>query len=369
MAINGIVPQSITLSHNHGGFRRLITLYTDDPQTVVEAPGWINRYRIGVSYRDGWDIFHIISPTFSQTYMATEAADGTVSLAFTGGAGSGTVLGDGFISNVALVGTNLVFTGVAGAFSGTIPLGAVVPTQYMRSITGIDLKTTGVANQYTVSVTWTDQNGAVQTTNDSSPVTIALTETVTTLVDQGNRTYTYTSENGTATVVDARDTVTTLVDNLNGSFTYTNEAGLAVTISAGAQTITTLVDNANRTYTYTSENATTTLIDARDVTTTLVDNNNATFTYTNELGAAVTYAEEVTTLVDAGTGIYTYTNELGAAVPFGWVRAVNTVSLLPNPSTVRAGMLYVVNNDTAVNNGIYKVDGAIGANGVGFTQI
>lgn len=51
----------------------------------------------------------------------------------------------------------------------------------------------------------------------------------------------------------AQQTVTTLVDNGNGSITYTNEAGASTTVSAGAQTVTTLVNNNNGTYTYTNE--------------------------------------------------------------------------------------------------------------------
>ena len=41
------------------------------------------------------------------------------------------------------------------------------------AITGIDLKPTANANEYTVEITWTDGDGNAQTTTDSSPVVIA----------------------------------------------------------------------------------------------------------------------------------------------------------------------------------------------------
>lgn len=40
------------------------------------------------------------------------------------------------------------------------------------AITGIDLKPTEVANQFTVEISWTDANGNAQTTTDPTPITI-----------------------------------------------------------------------------------------------------------------------------------------------------------------------------------------------------
>ena len=46
------------------------------------------------------------------------------------------------------------------------------------SITNIDLQPTGNTNEYTVIVTWVDENGATQTTSDATPVVIAGANTV-----------------------------------------------------------------------------------------------------------------------------------------------------------------------------------------------
>lgn len=55
------------------------------------------------------------------------------------------------------------------------------------------------------------------------------------------------------------ETITTLVDNGDGTFTYNNEAGAAVTVTK--DTITTFVDNGDGTYTYTNENGVITNVD------------------------------------------------------------------------------------------------------------
>jgi hypothetical protein len=62
-------------------------------------------------------------------------------------------------------------------------------------------------------------------------------------------------------VVDTNNTVTTLVDNGDGSFTYTSEDG---TVTTFTETLSTLVDNGDSTFTYTNENATITSFDGTD---------------------------------------------------------------------------------------------------------
>lgn len=58
----------------------------------------------------------------------------------------------------------------------------------------------------------------------------ASSETITTLVDNLDNTFTYTSEDATITTIDFGETLTSLVDNLNGTFTYTDEDGTPVII-------------------------------------------------------------------------------------------------------------------------------------------
>ncbi|KGO79290.1 hypothetical protein Q763_14730, partial [Flavobacterium beibuense F44-8] len=162
-------------------------------------------------------------------------------------------------------------------------------------------------------------------------------ETITTLVDNGNGTYTYTSEDGVVTVIDipGNQTLTTLVyDQTANTLTYTDENNNPVvidlpTLVQNAETLTSLVKNEDGSITYTDENGNQTNIDLTGIiqdnqaVTSIVANINAgTITFTNELGETtvinisdfVTQYETVTTLVDNGDGTVTYTNEEGTAV-------------------------------------------------------
>jgi hypothetical protein len=192
-------------------------------------------------------------------------------------------------------------------------------------------------------------------------------ETITTLVDNANNTFTYTSEDATVTnfnaahtlsepvantvrltrpdgtfddvlVSGAAETITTLVDNANNTFTYTSEDATVtnfnaahtlsepvantvrltrpdgtfddVLVSGAAETITTLVDNANNTFTYTSEDATVTNFNVAHTLTQPVAN---TIRLTKPDGSMddvliVHPAETITTLVDNGNS-FTYTSE------------------------------------------------------------
>ncbi|MEJ5054294.1 hypothetical protein, partial [Sphingobacterium sp. MYb382] len=201
---------------------------------------------------------------------------------------------------------------------------------------------------------------------------VKLAETVTTLVNNGDGTYTYTSENGSTTVIDVPADVINnfqeIVDNTevknileqfinenagnviyNGSeFTYIDGSGNTQIIDLTelvklAETVTTLVNNGDGTYTYTSENGSTTVIDVPadvinnfqeivnnpDVTNILeqvikqytgnisFDGTNLTFvdgsgvTQTINIVELIKSNETVTTLVNDGSGVYTYTNEKG----------------------------------------------------------
>ncbi len=160
--------------------------------------------------------------------------------------------------------------------------------------------------------------------------TIPVTETTTTLVDNGDGTFTYTNEDGIAVTIDSKGT---LVDNGDGTFTFTDAAGTVVTWS---ETLTSLEqDNVTGNITYTDENgvATTAEILSTDVgnlltvgsdggtyldlatipvtetTTTLVDNGDGTFTYTNEDGIAVTI-DSKGTLVDNGDGTFAIVHDV-----------------------------------------------------------
>ncbi|MGS2761112.1 hypothetical protein ACVBDU_02455, partial [Sinomicrobium sp. M5D2P9] len=272
--------------------------------------------------------------------------------------------------------------------------------------------------------TYLDENGDTQTINFEELV--QANETVTTLVDNANGTYTYTSEDGTETIINvpadvinqfeeivnnenvyntleeiikniggnvyydgdqftyldengdtqtinfeelvqANETVTTLVDNQDGTFTYTNEAGEVVAFDANT---TAMADNGDGTYTFTNANGDTITVDvpssvvenitnegdifnaienlikniggnvyydgdqftyldengdtqtinfeelvqANETVTTLVDNQDGTFTYTNEAGEIVAFDANTTAMVDNGDGTYTFTNANGDTI-------------------------------------------------------
>ncbi|MDC7999676.1 hypothetical protein POV26_01360, partial [Aequorivita todarodis] len=97
---------------------------------------------------------------------------------------------------------------------------------------------------------------------------VTANETVTTLVDNGDGTYTYTSEDGTVTTVDVpadivnqfEDIVNSGPVTVNGNTYNSIEEYLEYMVTAN-ETVTTLVDNGDGMYTYTSEDGTVTTVD------------------------------------------------------------------------------------------------------------
>src|SRR5690606_39254825 len=93
-------------------------------------------------------------------------------------------------------------------------------------------------------------------------------ETVTTLVDNTDGTYTYTSEDGTITIVDVPASVVNQFEDIvnsgpvtiNGN-TYRTIEEYIENIVKENETVTTLVNNTDGTYTYTSEDGTITIVD------------------------------------------------------------------------------------------------------------
>ncbi|SFZ91822.1 hypothetical protein SAMN05428642_102361 [Flaviramulus basaltis] len=127
---------------------------------------------------------------------------------------------------------------------------------------------------------------------------------VTTLVDNNDGTFTYTSENNTQTTFDADGD---LIDNNNGTFTYTNAANTVTTFDAK---LTSVIDNSDGTYTITDDfGISITIGGATETTTTLVDNNDGTFTYTSEDNTQTTLTSG--SLTNNGDGSYTFTDATG----------------------------------------------------------
>lgn len=151
----------------------------------------------------------------------------------------------------------------------------------------------------------------------------------------GNATFTYTNEDGvpvtvtfcarcpsvsagdnvsvTATIGDngevnyvvsaPAETVTSLVDNGDGTFTYTNESGEEETVSfcAKCPTVVAGTDNVTVDTQLGPNGETQFVVEVVETVTTLVDNGNGSFTYTNEDGEKVTVKFcPVCPVVDAG---------------------------------------------------------------------
>ena len=178
------------------------------------------------------------------------------------------------------------------------------------------------------TLTYTNESGAAQTVakadltdnldgtytftnNDGSDVTIDTNGMVISNVIAGNLIATVTDASGAAADID--ESITTLADNLDGSFTYTSEDG---TITTFTETLTGLVDNTDGTFTYTDEDGTATTFDAKIAT--VLDNLDGTYTITDDFGTSVTIDTNnvITTLADNGDGSFTYTSEDGTVTTF-----------------------------------------------------
>ncbi|MEZ2416228.1 beta strand repeat-containing protein, partial [Muriicola sp. E247] len=119
--------------------------------------------------------------------------------------------------------------------------------------------------------TFTDAAGNNTTISDTS---------ISTLVDNGNATFTYTDETGTPVTINliSADANNDIIAGSDGGL-YLNVASVAV-----GETITNIVDNGDGTFTYTNENGTPQTINKADVT----DNADGTYTFDNNDGTPVT---------------------------------------------------------------------------------
>src|SRR5690625_4228386 len=190
-----------------------------------------------------------------------------------------------------------------------------------------------------------------QTVNDVSPgyyywyvdkwYKLATTagEIITTLIDNENGTYLYTSEDGTQTLIDIPTSVVN--DIINQGDVYTEIINLIDT----NETVTIIENHGNGTYTYYNENevdASGTIVGSGvtinvvgDVLTNIqnqgdiydeiinilvaesdifVDNGDGTFTHTTVDGDVQTFDANTTTMVNNGDGTYTFTNANGDTI-------------------------------------------------------
>jgi len=150
-----------------------------------------------------------------------------------------------------------------------------------------------------VSDTLTVGNLIGSYTNEDG-TTFDLVETITSIVDNGDQTFTYTSEDGGVSVLDiaSMETLTTLTNVVVGNpiGTYPDEDGASFTLN---ETITTLVDNGNGTFTFTHEDGSQSTLGASDLETltSLTDvlaSGNHIGSYTDEDGTTIDLLETIT---------------------------------------------------------------------------
>ncbi|MEJ4087681.1 hypothetical protein [Galbibacter orientalis] len=205
--------------------------------------------------------------------------------------------------------------------------------KWLRILNTNDVNGTGglpdnivIYNPLEETFNYIDNEGNLQ--NISFEDIVKANETVTVLKDNGDGTYTHTSEDGTVTTIqvpadvinqfgeiikneNVRNEITNLINNIGGNvyydgnnFTYIDENGAEQTINLGDivkanETITVLKDNGDGTYTHTSEDDTKTTFKVTQSGTGNPNNNNTT-------------GDAGDIYVDESTGdIYTHNGQLG----------------------------------------------------------
>src|SRR5690606_22894750 len=165
-----------------------------------------------------------------------------------------------------------------------------------------------------------------------------------TYVDESGETHTINFED----IVQANETVTTLVDNNDGTYTYTSEDGTVTTVDVPADIVNqfdTIVNSGpvtvdGTTYTSIEEYFETIVTGNSDV---LVDNGDGTFTHTAADGTVVTFDANTTAMVDNGDGTYTFTNANG-----------DTITIDSVGDIINNFEDFVTNNEVIVNGDTYN---------------
>ncbi len=242
-------------------------------------------------------------------------------------------------------------------------------------ISTINLETI-IKNFETLTVMVNNGNGTFTYTDEAGNDTIIDMSSLKTLtylaLNTDGKTLEYTDENDVVSSIDLEtviknfETITTLVDNADGTFTYTNEAGDTTIIEVShLETLTSIAlnpDNINIDYTDEAGSVTqldlTQIVKNLETITTLVDNADGTFTYTNETGAITTIdvsnIETLTTLALNTDGrTLEYTDEAGdvTSIDLETIIQANqkTVTLVDGENTT-------ISSDVVGNNSEYKIN-------------
>ncbi|THD69983.1 hypothetical protein E7Z59_06550, partial [Robertkochia marina] len=206
----------------------------------------------------------------------------------------------------------------------------------------------------------TDANNNLVPGTDGGLFVAAAPETITSLVDNGNGTFTYTNEAGTPQTVSKSD----VTDNGNGTYTFTNGDGTDVTINTSSSSNP--YDNVASGLTATNVQAAIDELAVSSGNVSLVDNGDGTYDFTNPDGSTITISDtSLSNLVDNGNGTFTYTNEAGVAVNFD----ANTLNVTDNADgtydfTDEAGTMIATVNTNAISNPYDNVTSGLTATNV-----
>ncbi|SHG51030.1 hypothetical protein SAMN05444483_11441 [Salegentibacter echinorum] len=116
----------------------------------------------------------------------------------------------------------------------------------------------------------------------------------------------------------ANESITTLIDNLDGTYTYTSEDNTVTTINVPADVIGNINNNGI------IYEKIINLITSNNFNSSITDNGDGTFTYTNTQGNSTNFDANTTTLVDNGDGTYDLTNADGSTININTNAASNT---------------------------------------------
>ena len=169
-------------------------------------------------------------------------------------------------------------------------------------------------NPTSYEISYVDDQGNTQTIDLQEIV--RANETVTMLANNGDGTYTYTSEAGTETMINVpADVISNFEEILNNEGVRNELIEQLTNTSVGGNvyydgTAFTYVDGDGNTQTIDFGD----LVQANETVTTLVSNGGGTYTYTSEDGTAVTFDANTSTVTDNGDGTYTITNADGTTV-------------------------------------------------------
>ncbi|HUH27490.1 hypothetical protein [Gelidibacter sp.] len=203
-------------------------------------------------------------------------------------------------------------------------------------VTELDL-TQVVKNLETLTTIVTNADGTFTFTDEAGVETIinvSSLETLTSIaLNPDNIHVDYTDENGLVTPLDFTqivknlETLTTVVENIDGTFTYMDEAGNTTIIDIkNLETLTTLVDNGDGTMTFTDENNVETIINLANGPKG--DDGKSAFQVWLDLGNTGNEADFIASLKgdDGADGVDGAIGNDGASAYDSWIAAGNTGS-------------------------------------------